>query len=381
MANTLTGLIPILYDALNIVSREQQGFIPAVARESTLERAAKDQTVRVQIAGEETLQDNTPGQNAADDGDTTDEYVDMKITKSKHYPIKYSGEETLGLGENYTDNQRQKFEQAFRKLSNAIESDIAGVYTDASRAYGTAGTTPFGTKDDFSDFAGIKQILEDNGAPESMLQFVGGSSAWFNLRGVQTGVLQKVNEAGSAAALREGLFGDVHGLALRNSSQIASHTAGAGSGYLVNNGAGYAVGDTTITVDTGTGEIKDGDVITFASHDDKYLVKTGRTGAGDIVIAEPGLQEAVADDEAITIVSDYVANMSFHRNAIQLGARLPALPEGGDSADDRMEITDPFSGLTFEVALYRQYRQLKIEIGLAWGWKLIKPEHTALLLG
>lgn len=69
-----------------------------------------------------------------------------------------------------------------------------------------------------------------------------------------------------------------------------------------------------------------------------------------------------------------------------LASRQPALPEdlngrGMDAASDRLMITDPASGLNFEVSLYAQYRQAKIEIALAWGVKVIKPEHCALLLG
>lgn len=91
---------------------------------------------------------------------------------------------------------------------------------------------------------------------------------------------------------------------------------------------------------------------------------------------------ATTDNAAITVGDAYsVAGLAFDRDAIQFIARAPARPEGGDMADDIMMVQDPVSGLFYEVALYRQYRQVHIEVALAWGWKAIKPAHIALLLG
>ena len=74
-------------------------------------------------------------------------------------------------------------------------------------------------------------------------------------------------------------------------------------------------------------------------------------------------------------------HLLFTRDAIVLAQRLPALPEEGDMAVDRMSVQDPFSGLVFEIAKYAQYRQMQYEISCAWGVKMAKAENAALLLG
>lgn len=73
--------------------------------------------------------------------------------------------------------------------------------------------------------------------------------------------------------------------------------------------------------------------------------------------------------------------MAFDRGAFLLASRTPAMPEGGDTADDVMNVTDPKSGITFRVALYRQYRQVRYEVGLAWGVASVAPRHSAIIMG
>lgn len=387
MANTLTNLIPTIYEALDVTSRELVGFIPAVSRNSGVERAAKDQSVRVPIAPAVSLAANTPGVSAPDTGDNTMSSVEVTISKSYHAPIRWNGEETLGLQNSgqYQAINRNRFIQAFRALTNQVETDLGSLYTKASRAVGTAGTAPFGSAGVLTDAAGVNRILDENGAPNDR-QIVLGASAMSNLRGVQS-VLFKVNEAGTDQLLRDGILGRLQGLDVRYSGQIATHTIGtADADYDVDLLAGYAVGTTTIHLDTGTGTHVAGDVITFAGDTNNYVIRTGAAGSSDkdIVIGAPGLRLALADGVSCDIADDagtWTANMAFSRSAIVLATRLPARPEGGDMADDVMTVIDPHSGLAFEVAMYRQYRQVHIEVGLAWGYEVIKPEHVALLIG
>lgn len=381
MANTLTGLIPTIYHALHVVSREQVGFIPAVTRDASAERAALNQTVRspIGVAGE--LEDITPGAQPANSGDTTVDYVDMTITKSKAAPIRWNGEEQLAVGPTgqYNVVLSNQFQDGFRKICNAVERDLAvAAYQAGSRAYGTAGTAPFGTAGDLSDFAGVLRILEDNGAPKSDLQLVLGSAAMGNLRGKQS-VLFKVNEAGSSDMLRDGMTDRVQSFALRNSGQIKVHAKGTGAGYLLNDAAS-AAGKTIIGADGGTGTILAGDIVTFAGTSDKYVVNTPLVGSS-FAIGKPGLLVPETDNDAITIGANYTPNVAFSRSAVILAARAPAVPDGGDSADDAMMVTDPVSGLTFEVRVYRQYRQVKYEICLAWGVSGHNSEHIAVLAG
>lgn len=378
MSNTLTGLIPTIYTALDIVSRELVGFIPAVARNTKADAAAKGQTVTAPVAPVAVTEDIVPGPSAPNTGDQNIGTVDVKITKAKMAPVKWNGEEQLALGPAGTYNTilADQFTQAFRALSNEVDSDLGALYYGTSRAVGTAGTTPFGIKEDLSDAANARKVLEQNGSPTTNLQMVLDSDAIANMRGKQS-VLFKVNEAGTEQLLREGVLGRLQGFNIHSSAGVKRAAAATAAGYLVN--GAKSEGDILIAIDTGTGAIAAGQLVTFAGDDNQYVVAAAT--ATTITLAAPGLRQDLADGVAITVVGGFTANMAFDRNAFLLASRTPAMPEGGDTADDVMNVTDPVSGITFQIALYRQYRQVRYEVGLAWGVASIKPAHAVMLLG
>jgi hypothetical protein len=386
-ALTLTSLIPSIQQAMDVVSREQIGFIPAVARDSTAERAAIGQVVVSPVVGPMAMEDLTASNVAADTPAQTINNVQMQITNAKSVPFGITGEESLGLRNAGTlgSINQQRIEQALRTLSNAIEADIAALHIKASRAYGTATGTPFGTAADFSDFSNSNRILDENGAPLSDRHLVLGASSISRLRGKQSGLFES-NRAGTDDLLRRGILSQVQGFDIHQSQAVKTSVTAGTAASSTTNATGYAVGSTTITLaSAGTGAFIAGDIITFAGDTNQYILVSGDSdvsNGGTIVLAEPGLRIAIpAAATAITMIAATSRNMFFHRSAIQLATRAPAMPLEGDAADDFMMITDPISGISYEFIVYKGKRQVRYEVNLAWGVQVIAPRHIGLLIG
>ncbi len=385
MANTLTNLTPDLYAALDVVSRELVGLIPAVSRDSSLERAALNQTVRSFVAPASSASSISPGQLPPNTGDQTIGNKTITISKAYQVPVRWNGEEQMGMnsGPGYNNILRDQFAQAMRVLCNTIEADLAGLFYKASRGVGPAGTTLFDAAN-YKDIANVRKILVDNGAPTSDMTLVLNTLAGAAFRGNAQNY--SYLNAGDISFLRQGEMMDIHGMKVRESAQIISQAAGSASSSTVNN-TGYAIGDTVLTLTAaGTGTIVPGDVITITGDASgaSYVVVSGDadvSNGGTITIGAPGLRGSLSTaTHAIVVNASTDKNMAFSRNAIHLVTRAPAVPIEGDSALDSMVIQDPRSGLAFDVRMYKEYRQVHFEVAIAWGYEVIKPEHLALLI-
>lgn len=395
-SNTLTNLIPTFYEALDIVARELVGFIPAVSMNTSAERAALNQSILVPLTQAAVLSDNTSAVTAPATAQTITS-TPMSITKSKNSNFVWNGEDTRGMlnAGTYHGVFREQITQAIRALVNQIEIDcFVAAYQAASRAVGAPGTAPFLTATDMTDAASVRRILDDNGAPQSDLHLVLGSAAVAALRGKQT-ILIKANENGSNDFRRTGQISEVPlmGFQLHNSNAIAPTTPGTGAAYVTSGST--AIGTNTVLLATGTGTVLPGDVVGFAADTtNKYVVNgplpSGIAAAGTItfggIATGPGALKAIATANAMTIGAAYTPNVAFHRSAIQLITRLPAMPidpsgKAADMADDSVIITDQLSGLSFEVAVYRQYHQISYAVRLAWGVSAIKGNNIAILMG
>jgi hypothetical protein len=386
MANTLTNLIPDAYAALDVVSRELTGFMPAVQRDPRADRCALNATMRSIVAPSNAAAGNvTPAMALPSIADQTIGNRTFTIQKSRFAPFSWSGEEqrSVDTGAGYLTIQQNQIAQAIRTLVNEMEADIASAASlGASRAFGaTAGTAPV-----LADFAQAKKILDDNGAPMSDRHCVINTTAGVALRG--TSNLFRVNESGDSSLLRQGTLGNLYGFDIRESAQVVTPTAGAMASATSTNAA-FTVGQTVIPLAAaGTGVVAAGDIITFANDTNKYVVASvsfagANPASGDsITLAAPGLRVAQsAATRAITVFATSARNTAFSRNAILIGTRLPALPTEGDIATDHELIVDDRTGLAFELSCYPGYRMVTYHVSIAWGVAVMKPEHLALIIG
>ena len=378
MANTLTNLIPVAYRALDVISRELTGLIGAVNVDAAADTIAKGQTIYspvVPIAN--TIGDITPAMTVTAASDQTIGTKSLTIDSYKTIGFNWTAEEEFGVntGVGMERIMTDQLSQAFRAHANAIETALyLAAYKGASRAIGTtAGTAPI-----LADFAGAKKILDDNGAPSSGRSVVIDTTAGVALRGISN--LFKVNEAGDSSLLRSGVLGNLYGMDIRESNGIQPVTAGTGTSYTTT-AAGFAVGTTSLPLITGSGTVLAGDIVTFAGDSNKYVVTTGVAAPGTITIAEPGLKVAMsAATKAMTIFAAATRNIVLCDNALTLATRLPKF-QANDLCADRAVITDPNSGISFELTMWPGQRMVKYEIAIAYGMTMFKPEHSAIIIG
>lgn len=382
MANVLTNLAADIYKAADMVGRELVGFIPSVTiNGDATTRAAKGDVIRSHATRAVTVNSSFAPAMTIPEG--TDQTVDTKTMTLDTYAsvqIPWTGEDMkhVNNGSGFETVYGDQIRQAIRAICNTVETAVwTAAYKGSSRAVGTAGTAPFASNHNV--LASLRKILADNGCPmDGQVTLAMNTSAGVNLRNLAQ--LQKANEAGGTELLRQGTLLDLQGIMIKESAAPVALTAGTGASYVTSGST--AVGVTDIALVTGTGTVLAGDVVTFAADSvNKYVVNTGVAAAGTISLGAPGAQAVIATANAMTIGAAYTPNMAFHRSAIELGIRAPAMPNGGDAAVDIMTVQDPHSGLVFEIAAYKGYMKSMFEVRCIYGTKVWKPNHVATLMG
>ena len=377
MSNTLTALAPTLFGVADEVAAEPAGALDAVNMNYDSKGVAVGGSVTIPIAPVASLGTYTPAMTTTAGTDKTATSVTVTLSTNQSTSWNLTGEDIRSL-ENGDTNRiewaRQLVAQGMRAFRNAMAAAACtAIKQGGSRATGTAGTTPFA--ESLADLVAVRKILRNNGSPFADLQLVCNTDAYANM--LNLGVVQQANLAGSDEERRQGTLKPQYGFKIREDANISAHTKGGGSSY-VSDGI-EAIGQTTLTVKTGSGTVLTGDIVTHAlDTTNKYVVNTGITAAGSMVIGNPGLKIATADETAWTIGAAYTPSFAFERGAVVGVVRPPIIPAAPHIK--QLNITDKY-GLSYLLCEIVGDGMVTWRLNLAYVFQVIQSEFVALILG
>lgn len=369
MANVLDDLKPkILAMALKRL-RSQLAMPNLINRDYNPSQATRGETINIPVPPTVVARDVSPGVTPAAAPDVTENTVPLKLDKWKEAPITFTDKDRV---EAIDASVEMAVFAAVDAIAEEVNASIMALYPEVYEYVGTAGTTPFGSN--YGDATAARKLLNQNKALLGQRRMVINPDAEENA--INLGSFADASFSTDPSVIIEGAIGRKLGFDWAMDQQIPTHTAGSGSGYLVNGTP--AIGDTTVPVDTGTGTLVVGDVISFAGHSQTYTVTAAHAGGAGSLSISPALKAAPADNAAVTIRASHAVNLAFHRNAFALAVRAFRPPV---SNADVLTMVDDKTGLPLRLEVTRQNKQDNWSLDLLWGVKTIRPDLAVRVAG
>jgi len=332
----------------------------------------KGSTIDVPIPSSVPVVDVVPANLAPNPADQVPTHVGIVLDRWKEAPFQLTDKEMMEVMEGTIPMMA---EAAIASLVNEVDTYLLSLYTSFYSFTGTPGITPFASST--VDATEVARLLNNEKAPMDPRWMVLNPNAQANALNLRA--FQDISWSGSADVIANGEINRRLGFGWVMDQNVQTHTAGTGAGYLVNGTP--AVGAKIVPVDTGTGTLVVGDIITFAGDLQTYVITVAFAGGAGNINIEPGLRIAPPDDTVITKKASHVVNLGFHRDAIALVSRPLA-----DQADEGFPVfmrtaIDPLSGLVLRLEVTREYKRRRFSYDILYGAKVIRPELGVRLAG
>lgn len=384
MANNLSAVMPKILARGLLALREQAVMPRLVNADYSNDAAKKGDTIDVPLPSAIAATDVTPSNTPPTATDTTATVVQIPLSNWKKAGFHMTDREVLEID---TDESfvPMQMSEAIRALANEVNASVHAEYSGIYGYVGTAATTPFAT--DVSDATAARKQLNKQLAPRANRRAVLDFDAETNALGLPQ--FSDAEKAGSASVKIEGEMGRKFGIDWYADDGVVTHTAGTASdsgSFTVTTGAAGTAGDSAVTIKTNTGSptLLVGDVISFAGHEQTYVVTADATltVGGVPVSIVPALKANVADAAAVTVRASHVVNLAFHRDAFALAMRpLSAGMADLSLGNQILAMTDAQTGLSLRLEVSRQYKQTVWEFDVLWGVKLVRPELVVRIAG
>lgn len=322
--------------------------------------------------------------------DTTETSVTLQVATQKGVDLNFTSVDlTLSLD----DFSKRILDPAMAVLAANIEADAMSMYKDVYQSVWNGGAA-----NTLAKVNAGRAILQNALAPMSdrtanlnvqdMADIVGAGSTIFN------------PAPEIARQYREGMVGRQGGFDYMENTLWAAHTRGAGASYLVNDTV--VTGDSTITVDTGTGAVKQGDVFTIANvfrvHPEtkvstgvlqQFVVTADATSGANTWSVSPsfvstGARQNInalpADNAAITFLGTASTavgtSLLYQKDAFAFATADLVMPKGVDFA-----AREVFDGISMRIV--RQYDinndKFPARLDVLYGYKTLRASQATRL--
>lgn len=369
MANDLTKVIPRIL-AQGLLALRNANVMPRLVNSDYGRNAAqKGSTVEVPLPASIAVRDVAPGATPVAAPDITPDNAIITLDKWKEAPFRLTDKDMM---EAMNGTIPMQVSSAIASIADQVNADIFALYKEIYGYVGTAGTTPFGSNT--SEATAARKTLTNQKAPMNPRYFVIDPDAEANALDLRA--FQDASFSGSAAAIQEGQINRKLGFMWVSDQQVPTHTTGGGSGWLVNDAA-VAIGDTTVPIDTGSGDPVEGDVFLVAGDTQTYVVESY---ASNTITFSPAAKVAWADNAAITFKASHVSNLAFHRDAFAFASR-PLADSANGLGSLIQSAVDPVSGISLRLEVSRQHKQTNWSFDVLYGAKTIRPELATRVAG
>ena len=327
--------------------------------------------------------------------DSVEEEVTLNVTSQKHVGMEFtSADLTMKI-----DDFRDRFiEPAMAVLAAKVEADALNMISDCNNQVGTPGTSPT-----FKTLLQARKSLVDELAPGSERCLILNTTDSVELVDSLKGLFQDSTQI--SKQYREGMLGRTAGFGdiYENTLLTQASRGAADANYLVN--GTVTSGDAVLPVDTGTGALVVGDILTCAGvnrvHPEtkadtgvlqKFVVTAAYAGgAGSVAVDPPfnatangrqNITAVPADNATVTVLGTastaYERSIAFHKNAFTFATADLVLPKGTDFA--AREVYDGIS-----LRLIRDYDfvndQIRTRCDVLYGYKTLRRELACRVAG
>jgi|TARA_Y100000310_G_scaffold304804_1_gene344338 hypothetical protein len=398
MANTILTPTAVTREALRIL-HQKLNFVGNVVREydsSFAKSGAKiGDSLKIRLPNQYTVRTGA----TLNTQDTTESSVTLQVATQKGVDINFSSAELTMDLDDFSD---RILEPAMSVLGANIENDALSMYKDVHNEISDVGASMA-----FMDVMNANKVLTDELAPYSQRTLLLHTQANVDLVDALKGLYNDQTKVGKN--YREGRvasnfagFSDIY-----ENTMMPTHTVGTDDGtgdYQVNDAGTIAEGSTSITVDTGAGTWKVGDIFSFDSvnrvHPEtkadtgklaRFTITEAAAASATTIKFKPALYSSGAkqnvsampannaklnklESDASTAVgnaADYQISMGFHKDAFAFATADLVMPNGVDFA--AREVMDGIS-----MRIVRDYDinndKFPCRIDVLYGYKAIRPE-------